>query len=74
MVLCVRHSELGSSSLSCFLMRIIATAININVSPGLEIYMLTAFQSENGRRVCFPISPEEEIWEGENKDVGFIEL
>lgn len=68
------HSELVPSSLSCFLMCIVARAVNINSSLGLEVCVLTAFRVEHSRRPCFSISPEEEVWEEENKDRGFIEL
>lgn len=68
------HSELVLSSLSCFPMSTVARAVNINSSLGLEVCVLIAFQVEHGRRPCFSISPEEEFWEEENKDRGFIEL
>lgn len=74
MVLCVRLSERVSSSLSCFLLWIKARAININSSLGLEIYMLIAFPLKSGRRPRFQIYSDEEIWEGENKDLDFTEL
>lgn len=67
------HSELVPSSLLCFLMCIVARAVNINSSLGLEVCVLTAFQVEHSRRPCFSISPEE-VWEEENKERGFIEL
>lgn len=36
--------------------------------------MLTAFQLEDGRRVCFPIFPEEEVWEGKKQGSRFYRV
>jgi hypothetical protein len=55
-------------------MCIIARALNINSSLGLQGHKLIAFELGKGRRTCFPVFLEGELWEGEKEDLDFIEL